>query len=357
MNNDTTVKIINNFHYDVESLGDVRSRTPQNHIRLTSFGSASTDSYHIVGSSFYFKKKIYSEETTLSKLVYNHLFSNCEFSNMYVCGVSFIDCIFTNCSFENITLVSCEFMRCEFRNCSTTFRSFNNIESVLFFRTGILYSDIRFNNAAFTEIVSSTISYSKISLQGPIVVQNVIGAFTTAYKSELHMIGSVHPRKIGPSIFIEEDAELDKEAMSRLLFSASKWNYDIEFENRPYIPMACPDRGSFVGYKAAVGVTKGFQKAIPVIIKIAIPDDALRSSSVGRKCRCNKAYILDFYDPETHANITNNIDYAFSYIDNNFVYKWHDSIYPDMFDFDRWAECSNGIHFFMNFEEAVEYIK
>lgn len=46
------------------------------------------------------------------------------------------------------------------------------------------------------------------------------------------------------------------------------------------IPLACPDTGSFIGWKKASGL----------IVKLLIPSDAKRLSATGRKCRCNKAH-------------------------------------------------------------------
>ena len=37
------------------------------------------------------------------------------------------------------------------------------------------------------------------------------------------------------------------------------------------------------------------------------------------------------------------------------VYKVGEYVYPDSFDEYRWNECSHGIHFFMNKEDAIDY--
>ena len=41
--------------------------------------------------------------------------------------------------------------------------------------------------------------------------------------------------------------------------------------------------------------------------------------------------------------------------DSDFIYKVGEMVSVDNFDEDRWNECSTGIHFFINFQEAVEY--
>ena len=113
-------------------------------------------------------------------------------------------------------------------------------------------------------------------------------------------------------------------------------------KNVPYIPMICPEEGSFIGYKNASGK----------IIKLCIPEDAKRSSATTRKCRCNKAVVLAIY--ELDGSISKATEVASSR-DNNFIYKINKEVVVDDFDDDRWNECSTGIHFFMQRHEAVEY--
>ena len=105
--------------------------------------------------------------------------------------------------------------------------------------------------------------------------------------------------------------------------------------------LACPEEGSFVGYK----------KADDCIVKLLILEDAKRSSATTIKCRCNKAKVLEITDIETGKSV----DSAYSDYDNDFIYKVGEVVYVDNFDNDRWNECSNGIHFFLNKENAIKY--
>ena len=113
-------------------------------------------------------------------------------------------------------------------------------------------------------------------------------------------------------------------------------------KNVPFIPYACPDFGSFIGYK----------KASEYIVELEIPEDAKRLSATTRKCRCNKAKVLRIlnYD-RTVADVTK----VRSNYNRDFVYKVGDIVSVDNFDEDRFNECSTGIHFFINFHEAVDY--
>ena len=113
-------------------------------------------------------------------------------------------------------------------------------------------------------------------------------------------------------------------------------------ENVPYIPMVCPEEGSFIGYK----------KAGNKIVKLLITEDAKRSSAITRKCRCNKALVLAIY--ELDGSISKVTEVA-SNRDHNFIYKINKEVVVDDFDNNRWNECSTGIHFFMQRQEAIDY--
>ena len=113
-------------------------------------------------------------------------------------------------------------------------------------------------------------------------------------------------------------------------------------KNVPYIPYACPDFGTFIGFKKASGY----------IVVLEIPEDAKRLSATGRKCRCNKAKVLEIQNVDgAKANVTK----VASGYDSNFVYEVGKTVSVDNFCDDRWQECSPGIHFFINRQEAVNY--
>lgn len=113
-------------------------------------------------------------------------------------------------------------------------------------------------------------------------------------------------------------------------------------KNVPFISYACPDFGMFIGYKKASGY----------IVEIEIPEDANRLSATSIKCRCNKAKVLRILNfDRTVAEVT---EVKSSY-DSKFIYKVGDIVSVDNFDEDRWNECSTGIHFFINFKDAVDY--
>ena len=105
--------------------------------------------------------------------------------------------------------------------------------------------------------------------------------------------------------------------------------------------LACPEKGSFIAYKKANGC----------IIKLLILEDSKRSSATTVKCRCDKAKVLDIENIKTGLKVME----VRSNYDSKFIYRVGEIVSVDNFDDDRWNECSTGIHFFMNRENAMNY--
>ena len=110
----------------------------------------------------------------------------------------------------------------------------------------------------------------------------------------------------------------------------------------PYIPMVCPEEGDFIGWK----------KAGNKIVKMRIPEDALRSSATTRNCRCNKAEVIEIYNID--GTIADERIVNSSY-DSSFTYEVGKTVEVQDFDTNRWEECARGIHFFINRQEAINY--
>ena len=113
-------------------------------------------------------------------------------------------------------------------------------------------------------------------------------------------------------------------------------------KNVPFIPMSCPDTGAFIGWKKVNGY----------IVKLQIPEDAKRSSATTTKCRCDKALVLAI---ENEDGTDSGVDTLTKTTYATCVYAVGKMVYPDRFDDNRWNECSHGIHFFINRQEAVNW--
>ena len=117
--------------------------------------------------------------------------------------------------------------------------------------------------------------------------------------------------------------------------------------NVPYINMICPEEGAFIGWKKARLADKS------VVIKLSIPASAKRSSATSRKCRCNKAKVLEIYNLDGTVAEERK---CYSCYDKDFIYEVGKMVKVNDFDDDRWNECSQGIHFFINRQEAIKYM-
>ena len=125
-------------------------------------------------------------------------------------------------------------------------------------------------------------------------------------------------------------------------------------ENVPFIPLACPDTGAFVGFKKARLYSPDESAQQDVIVELEIPADALRSSATGRKCRCDKAKVRSVTTLDG-AEVGADAGTVHSSYDSDFVYEVGEIVTAPNFCEDRWEECAPGIHFFINRQEAVEY--
>ena len=111
-----------------------------------------------------------------------------------------------------------------------------------------------------------------------------------------------------------------------------------------FVPITCPDTGSFIAYKKARN---------GLIVKLQIPEDARRSSATGRKCRCDKAVVLEIQKSDgSKSDVTS----AQSKYDPKFFYTVGKTVSEQNFCDDRFLECAPGIHFFITREEAVRYV-
>src|SRR5574344_624794 len=110
----------------------------------------------------------------------------------------------------------------------------------------------------------------------------------------------------------------------------------------PYIPLACPSDGVFTAWK----------KVNNCLIKLEILENSKRSSASTNKCRCDKAKVISIVDlSDTNKTITKIINTNYKPL----TYEVGEIAVADKFDEDRWNECSNGIHFFINKQDAINY--
>jgi uncharacterized protein YjbI with pentapeptide repeats len=113
-------------------------------------------------------------------------------------------------------------------------------------------------------------------------------------------------------------------------------------EYTAFYDLQCPEEGDFIAFK------KAFKK----IVKLRIPAEARRSSATTRKCRAEFADVLEILNADKTKSDVSEVP---SNYNNEVIYKVGERVTADSWDEDRWNECSHGIHFFITFDEAVNY--
>ena len=115
----------------------------------------------------------------------------------------------------------------------------------------------------------------------------------------------------------------------------------------PFIPMYCPSDGAFVGWKKVKNEVSTY------LVKLVITESCKRSSATGTKCRCDKAVVSAIYDMEDKmSEVKRCVNHSYN---QETEYIVGSEVRADRWDEDRWNECSHGIHFFINKQEAIEY--
>ena len=133
--------------------------------------------------------------------------------------------------------------------------------------------------------------------------------------------------------------------INNTIFRNASLNHALNIPDN--IPMACPEKGSFIAWKKL----RSRFCCKQYLVKLEIPADARRFSATSKKCRCDKAKVLEIINVETDENVKEVINYNYA----KCVYRVGEMVYPDSFDEDRWNECSNGIHFFIDKKDAINY--
>ena len=211
-----------------------------------------------------------------------------------------------------------------------------------------IYGDVIFKHEAENNSIKLTVEEAvkkNVSLnRADLTVADLTGAdLTGADLSWADLIGAnVEDAKFKDANLkgaILEGADLKGADITGAVLNAAHLN---GAKNLPFIPLSCPSEGAFTAWKKVNN---------EYLVKIQIPEDARRCSATTRKCRCDKAMVLDItsLDGETHFDEVVNYNYKVT------TYKVGEVVYPDSFDDNRWNECSNGIHFFVNKQDAIDY--
>lgn len=136
-------------------------------------------------------------------------------------------------------------------------------------------------------------------------------------------------------------SENDRADLSRANLSrADLYGANLSDGTKIKLHITCPDTGSFIAWKKAGGY----------IVKLEIPEDAKRSSATTRKCRADRAKVIEIQNIDGSKAEVEEVT-----SERGGVYKVGEMIYPDEWDDCRWNECSHGIHFFVTRMEAEDW--
>ena len=124
------------------------------------------------------------------------------------------------------------------------------------------------------------------------------------------------------------------------LSSANLSSADLRYADLRYAKNLTPDQYPHFQICPEVGAFDCWKKVEGRVIKLRIPPDAKRTSSlIGRKCRAEYAFVLEGSGTSIRGG---------EYVEGK-------TYYPDSYDPDPTVECTNGVHFFMTKKEAEEW--
>ena len=258
----------------------------------------------------------------LHKFMFSYVkFVNCAFTD----DTSWSEVSFRNCTFEACTFENCFFRDCKFMSCTLT--------------------DTQFLYCVLLDCKVLADVYSGAYFMKNSICRDAFVTLTAHGETGLYLNNFMHTKL---------DLQDAKFVLKNNSFSRHSTLYLCNESLEHNIQMTCPSTGSFTAYKCAWYDMPDGSTTCAVLVTLLIPEDALRGSALGRKCRASKAQVVSIVDKDGGA-----VEIAYSAHDSDFFYHVGDTVEPEgkQFEENRFCECASGIHFFMSAEEAWEYAK
>lgn len=304
-----------------------------------------------------------------NKMIRDVIFYNCRFDNVKIIDSMLSNVDFIHCAITNLFIDDCNIENCEFSN--------NEIDYITLKK--VKMRDCSISNSRLTSICGSitmyrgTISdccYDHIDLYDSFIRTAGI-MFMHKYRHINHFDGtsmdvesnnsflnctiyntSITSSSFGRSYFYKCDLEIKS--------TDSVYDRSYSYETKFSVGAKCPEEGSFIGYKKVEVASDQLPDPVwpnKIIAVLEIPADAKRIGFGTNKCRCDKAKVLRFEDLKGDIICDDVIaqSYSYNYMDKYITYKVGEMVYPDSFDESKFNTCSNGIHFFMSKEDAINY--
>lgn len=247
----------------------------------------------------------------------------CSFSNCNLDYAVFKDIDLSLMSFEGASLRNARFENCilenaNFSNADLSYSTFLdcNCQCTLFANANMKDSDLDRTDFSFAIMTSVNLQFASVSSNFSNAILNYADVRNAHFKKSYFKNAEVN--------YI-------------VLVGANLENV-IDF---PYIPLNIPE-GEVIVWKKV----KNF------IIKMKLLEDSKRSRATSNKCRCDKALVLEIQTLDGKDSGRKRI------LNENYsrlMYEVGKVAYSDFWDDNRWRECSNGIHFFLDRQTAVNY--
>ena len=146
-------------------------------------------------------------------------------------------------------------------------------------------------------------------------------------------------------------ARFSNTSVSCVTFTSCDMDNCGSFNSNLVFPQHVPSEGSFIAWKKAKWVLDKYEKT-DVIVKLRITEDADRCSA-NHKCRASKVEVLQF-ETLDGKKLPDDTDVRSFW---NSMFKYHIGIVESNgYNTNPQDECSNGIHFFLNRDDAVNYV-
>jgi hypothetical protein len=212
----------------------------------------------------------------------------------------------------------------------TNFLSRAYLSGVYLPYANLSYADLSYANLSYADLSYANLSYANLS--GTNFYHANLSGANLSY-ANLSETNFYHANLSGANLSYANLCNANLSGTN--FYHADLSDIKIDNETIGYFSV-CPEEGSYIAWKKC---------KYNVLVKLLIPETALRSSSTSRKCRASEAVVLEVIGT----------DIAYSNYDETFTYKAGDTVRADGFSTNRWSECSNGIHHFMTKKEAELY--
>lgn len=304
-----------------------------------------------------------------NKMTYNVVFYNCKFDNVKIIDSILINVNFIHCTIANLLIDSAYIEQCVFSNNTISYITLKKAKmtdcTIINSRIDSIYGSITMHRTTITDCYYDHIDLYKSYISSCGVM------FMRKNRSLNYTIEGVSSVEASSNSFLKcriYNTLITSSTFKRSYFYKcyiemksidSIYDESYSYETKLTIGAKCPEEGSFIGYKKVDVLPDQLSDeenwSPEIIAVLEIPADAKRIGFGTDKCRCSKAKVLRFEDLKGDIIYGDIIAQSCGYANKSITYKVGEMVYPDSFDENKFNTCSNGIHFFMSKDDAIDY--